>query len=284
MISKAKKLLKLILLVLLALPVTVSAGGTIEFLGRYQHRGWTEEHISVYRLELWRVGEKVFGFYGFYGGLQGDGTPDIVPWRVDGTVKGSFLVLKNDRVHFSFSGNVSENTLSGRWSDSMGTIDVSLQKLPATEIEPALLKAPDGSYDAWTRWAEQYLDAKDENNSWLSQYEDKCTHGGGAACLAAGNHSMLRGNRKRARQRYETGCKLNNAYCCLNIGLKEKALEILKVQCTGISTMENNFACQKLGSLAEESGDLMEARKWYRKGCNDSIPKVCPDLKRLENR
>lgn len=283
MTSKATKLLKLMLLVLLALSTPSIATGAIEFLGSFHHQRGTEEHIYVYRLDLWREGDKVFGFYGSYGGLQGNGTP-IEPWRAAGAIKGRSLLLKSDHVNFNFSGNLSENKLSGRWSDSMETIDLSLQKLPEAETAPTLLKAPHKSYEEWSNWAEQYLDAYDQNNSQLSQAADKCTRGNGNACLAAGNHSKLRGNEDGAHQRYESGCRLNNAICCINVGRLERAKEILKSRCTGKSTMENNFACQTLGNLAEKSGNLMEAKEWYRKGCNDSIPKVCPDFRRLESR
>lgn len=279
---KETKLRHLILLILLALPNSAIPSSTVEFIGSFHYQRVTEEHIYNYRLDLWREGDKVFGFYGSYGGLQGNGEPDIEPWRVDGTVKGRSLSLKNDHIGFHFSGNLLKNEISGRWRDSGETADLFLN-LPSTETAPALLKAPRESYEVWSRWAEQYLDTYDEKNWHLSQDVNNCEAGDGRACLAAGNHSNLRGNKERALQRYESGCRLNNANCCINVGQVDKAKEILKKQCTGKSTMENNFACEKLGKLAEKSGNLTKAKEWYRKGCNDSIPKVCPDFRRLEN-
>lgn len=272
------------LLALLILPSPLRAESAVEFLGSFSHERRTAEHYYGYRLDLWREGAKVFGFYASNGGLQGDGVRGGYPWRIAGDLKGNSVLIKSEHVNFIFSGNLSENNLSGRWTDSMEKIELALQKLPATGIEPALLKASLGSYESWARWAEQFLDRKDADNRQLSQNLTNCSSGDGAACLAAGNHSKLRGNQETARQLYETGCRLNDATSCFNIGRVERARGILESRCTGEATMQNNFACEALGKLEEKAGHLMEAKEWYRKGCNDSIPKVCPDFKRLEER
>ncbi len=272
------------LLVLLAITGPIRAENAVEFLGSFTEKRWTEEHYYIYQLDLWHEGEKLFGFYAFYGGLQGDRKRGADSWRIAGGLKGKSVLLKGEHIRFSFSGNLSERDLSGRWSGSMTKgIYLTLQKLPATETELALLKASFGSYEAWAQWAEQYLDSKDADNKQLSKKLISCTSGDARACLAAGNHSALRGNQERARQLYEAGCKLNNPWSCLNIGRVKRAREILESRCTGKATMENNFACKALGKLEEKGGNLPEAKEWYRKGCNDSIPKVCPDFKRLEN-
>ncbi len=271
-------------LLVLAISGSINAASAVEFLGRFSHEGWTEEHRYIYRLDLWREGEKLFGFYAFSAGLQGDRISGINSWRIAGSLKGKTVLLKGEQAHFSFSGNLSESTLSGRWSDSMTSgMELTLQKLPAAETEPALLRASLVNYEAWAQWAEQYLDSKDVKDKQLSQYITNCTNGDGTACLAAGNHSKLRGNHERARQSYEAGCNLNNPSACLFVGREERAREILKSRCTGQVAMENNFACKALGELEEKTGHLAEAKEWYRKGCNDSIPKVCPDFKRLDN-
>ena len=280
--SKRLQVIKWMLLVLLAISCT-RAASAVEFLGSFSKEGFTEEHYYIYQLDLWREGEDLFGFYGFYAGLQGDPVRGMNPWRIAGGLKGKSVLLKNEHVHFSFSGSLSGSDLSGRWSDSMTNgIDLTLKKLPATEIEPALLKATLGSYEAWAHWAEQYLDSKDADNKQLSQELASCASGNGQACLGAGNHSALRGNQERARQLYETGCNLNNPYSCFFMGRVERAREIFESHCTGKATMENNFACKALGELEEKSGNLTAAKEWYRKGCNDSIPLVCPDFKRLD--
>ena len=272
------------LLVLLAISCPIRAVNAVEFLGSFSKEGYTEEHLYIYQLDLWREGEKLFGYYGFYAGLQGDPVSGKNPWRIAGSLKGNYVLLKSEHVHFSFSGSLSGRDLSGRWSDSMTNgIDITLRKLSATEIEPALLKASLGSYEAWAHWAEQYLDSKDADNKQLSQDLASCARGNGHSCLGAGNHAALRGNQERARQLYETGCNLNNPDACRFVGRMDRAREINESRCTGKATMENNFACKYLGEQEEKAGNLTEAKEWYRKGCNDSIPMVCPDFKRLDH-
>jgi len=276
--------MKWMLLVLLAISCSIRLANAVEFLGSFSKVGFTEEHYYVYRLDLWREGENLFGFYAFYAGLQGDPIREMDSWRIEGVLNGKSISLKGEHVPFSFSGSYSESNLSGRWSDSMTNgITLTLKKLPAKETEPAVLIASLGSYEAWAQWAEKYLDRKDSNNKQLSQELTSCANGDGEACLGAGNFAKLRGKLERARQLYETGCNLNNPYSCLFIGREERAREIFESLCTGKATMDNNFACKALGELEEKAGNVTEAKEWYRKGCNDSIPKVCPDFKRLDN-
>jgi hypothetical protein len=255
----------------------------VEFLGSFSKERFTEEHYYFYQLDIWRDGEKLFGFYAFYAGLQGDPKGTMNSWRIAGGLKGKSVSLESEHVNFAFSGNLSESGISGQWSDSMtkGT-NVTLQKQPAAQIVPALSKAPLGSYEAWLQWAEQYLDGKDAKNKQLSKELAGCAGGDGQACLVAGNHSNLRGNKEGARQLYETGCRLNSPYSCIFIGREDAARKIFESLCTGKATMENNFACQSLGELEEKAGNFTIAKDWYRKGCNDSLPKVCLDFNRLE--
>ena len=276
--------LKWMLLVLLAISAPIRAVNAVEFLGSFSKEGFTEEHQYIYQLNLWREGEKLFGYYGFYAGLQGDPVSGMNPWRIAGSLKGKSVLLNSEHVHFNFSGSLSESDLSGRWSDSMTNgIDLTLRKLTKTEIEPALLKASLGSYEAWAHWAEQYLDSKDADNKQLSQELASCASGNGQACLGVGNHAALRGNQEMARQLYETGCNLNNPNACRFIGRMDRAREINESRCTEKATMENNFACKYLGEQEEKAGNFEMAKEWYRKGCNDSIPMVCPDFKRLDH-
>ena len=275
--------LKWMLLVLLAISCPIRAVNAVEFLGSFSKEGFTEEHRYIYQLNLWREGGKLFGYYGFYAGLQGDPVSGMNPRRIVGSLKGKSVLLKSEHVHFSFSGSLSGSDLSGTWSDSMTKgIDITLKKLSSTEIEPALLKASLGSYEAWAHWAEKYLDSKAADNKQLSQKLASCDSGNGQACLGAGNDAALRGNQKRARQLYETGCNLNNPDACRFIGRMGRAREINESRCTGKATMENNFACKYLGEQEEKAGNIEIAKQWYRKGCNDSIPMVCPDFKRLD--
>lgn len=271
------------LFVLLAFPCSVRAASEVKFLGSFSQKSWTEEHQYIYQIDLWREGERLFGFYSFYAGLQGGPISGTNSWRIAGDLKGKSVLLKNELIYFSFSGSLTESGLSGRWSGSMSDgINLTLNKLPSTKIEPALLKASLGSYEAWVQWAEQYLDGKDSDNKQLSQELASCAKGDGQACLAAGNHSKIRGNQERAHQLYKTGCNLNNPWSCRFIGRAQRAREIFQSRCTGKATMENNFACRDLGKLEEDSGNLTAAKEWYRKGCNDAIPMVCPDFKRLD--
>lgn len=260
-----------------------NAANSVEFLGSFSKVGITEEHQYIYQLDLWREGQKVFGFYSFNAGLYGDGITRSIPWRIAGDIKGKSLMLKNEHDYFSFTGQFSKHNLSGLWKDSMTKgIDVVLTKLPINETDPALLKASLVSPETWGQWAEQYLDSEVAKDKQLSKEVANCARGSGKSCLSFGNYSKLRGNLVRARNYYEAGCHLNEAYACLFLGDTGKAKEIWQGLCTGKATMENNFACLALGKLAEDLGNRSEAKEWYRKGCNDSIPLICPDFKRLD--
>lgn len=275
--------MKWMLLVLLISSSPVKAANSVEFLGSFSKVGITEEHQYIYQLDLWREGPKVFGFYSFNAGLYGDGITRGIPWRIAGDIKGESLMLKNEHDSFSFAGKLSKHNLSGLWKDSMTKgIDVVLTKLPINETIPALSKASLVSLETWGQWAEQYLDSEVAKDKQLSKKIADCASGNGQACLGFGNYSKLRGNLVTARKYYEAGCQLNEAYACLFMGNSDKAKEIWQALCTGSASMENNFACQALGKLAEDLGNRAEAKEWYRKGCNDSIPLVCPDFKRLD--
>lgn len=270
-------------ILLLVIAGSINAANAVEFFGSYSKQRFTEEHYYVYKLDIWGEGEKLFGFYATYAGLQGDPVREMHSWRIAGTLSGKSVSLKGEKVVFGFTGSLSEAGLSGRWTDSMTEgIDLTLQKQAATEIEPALLKASLGTYDDWGRWAEQYLDSKDVSNKQLLQEFSGCARGDGQACLSAGNSANLRGNKERARELYDAGCELNNPYACLFAGKVDRARELLESRCTGEATMQNNFACKTLGGMEEKSGNLVKAKDWYRKGCNDSIPLVCPEFIRLE--
>lgn len=263
----------------------VNAANSVEFLGSFSKVGITEEHQYIYQLDLWREGQKVFGFYSFNAGLYGDGITRGIPWRIAGDIKGQSLMLKNENDSFSFSGKLSNQNLSGVWKDSMTEgVDVVLTKLPINETIPALLNASLFSFETWGQWAEHYLDSEVAKDNQLSKEIANCVNGNGQACLGFGNYSKLRGNLAMARKYYEAGCQLNEAYACLFMGNSNKAKEIWLGLCTGVASMENNFACEALGKLAEDSGNRAEAKEWYRKGCNNSIPLICPDFKRLDTR
>lgn len=271
------------LLVLFIFSSPVNAASSVEFLGSFSKVGVTEEHQYLYQLDLWREGQKVFGFYSFNAGLYGDGITRGVPWRIAGDIKGESLMLKNGHNSFSFTGQFSKRNLSGRWKDSMTKgVDMVLVNLPINETDPALLKASLVSLETWSQWAEHYLDNEVAKDKQLSNEIANCAGGNGKACLGFGNYSKLRGNLVMARKYYEAGCHLNEAYACLFLGNSDKAKEIWQGLCTGEANMENNFACQALGKLAEDSGNRSEAKEWYRKGCNDSVPLICPDFKRLD--
>jgi len=275
--------MKWMLFALFTLSSPASAANSVKFLGSFSKAGITEEHQYIYQLDLWREGQKVFGFYSFNAGLYGDGITKGIPWRIAGDLEGDSLILKNEHNLFSFTGNFSKQNLSGLWIDSMTKgIDVVLTKLPKNETDPALLKASLVSPETWGQWAEQYLDSKVAKDKQLSEEAANCATGNGKSCLSFGNYSKLRGNLVRARNYYEAGCHLNEAYACLFLGDTGKAKKIWQGLCTGKATMENNFACQALGKLAEDLGNRSEAKEWYRKGCNDSMPLICPDFKRLD--
>ena len=265
--------------------ISSSANSTnsVEFLGSFSKVGVTGEHQYLYQLDIWREDQKVFGFYSFSAGLYGDGITKSIPWRIAGDIKGESLILKNEHGLFSFTGQFSKQNLSGLWIDSMAKgIDVVLTKLPINETNPALFKASLVSLETWSQWAEQYLDSEVAKDKQLSNEITNCASGNGEACLSFGNYSKLRGNLVKAYNYYEAGCRLNEAYACLFMGDSGKAKKIWQGLCTGAATMENNFACQALGKLAEDLGNRSEAKEWYRKGCNDSVPLICPDSTRLD--
>lgn len=285
MTPNIRTILGLTLLALLATPVMSDAANKIQFMGSFTQSRSTEEHYYTYQIDLWREGEKAFGFYTFDGGLHGNGNKKVLPWRIVGSVVGSEVLLKGGHVRFGFNGALTEKDMSGRWSDSMTDgRNITLVRQPTTATDPALLQASLSSYTSWEKWAERYLDAIEARDKYLSHELEKCEKGNGSACVGAGNRAALRGNRESARRLHEAGCKLNNATACRFSGNIEKARRINMSRCTGEATMDNNFACQALGRLEEKAGNLKAAREWYRKGCNESIPKVCPELKRLENK
>jgi len=273
-----------LLLALLTLPCSASAANTVEFLGSYKYERFTEEHRYIYQLDLWREADKAFGFFAFNAVLNGDPMISAPIWRTAGDIMGNTVVLSNDHVVvFGFTGEFSKDTLSGRWTDSMTNgAEMVLTKLPASKTNPALIKASLASYEAWAKWAKQYLDNQDANDKQHSKELADCASGDGTACLRRGNRAKMNGNLEKAHMLYESGCVLKQAHACLAIGRVDKAKEILKAHCTGEENIENNFACKTLGKLDEDSGNRAEAKEWYRKGCNASIPLVCPDFKRLD--
>lgn len=255
----------------------------IEFLGSYFHNGFTEENIYTYQLDIWHQGENVFGLYSFALGANGDGIPNRFPLRIVGSMKGNAVLLKSERINFNFTGDLSGESLVGRWTDSMWNgVEFELHRKSAAETDPDILKVSTGSYVEWQQEVETYLDGRWAADKQLMQDLDACANGVGRSCLSAGNNASIRGHQEKARQYYEAGCNFSEPNCCLIIGREVRAREILASRCTGQATMENNFACQSLGRLEEKKGDFSKAKEWYRKGCNDSIPKVCAELKRLE--
>lgn len=274
--------LKWIPLSLFLLSFSAQANNKLVFLGSFSKLGFTEEHYYIYQLDLWHEGDNLFGLYSFNAAMQGDGVKGGPQWRVTGSLKEMAVQLNGEQIRFSFTGNYSEGSISGRWLDSMTSgRELVLTKLPATDTSPAILNAPLASYKTWAHWVEQYLDNKDAADPQISIHFSNCSAGDGNACVFAGNHLKLRGSSEKAQKYYEAGCTLNSPTACRFIGQLDKAKEILKLLCTGQATMQNNFSCKELGTLAEASGNRLEAKEWYRKGCNDSIPHVCPDFNRL---
>lgn len=271
------------LLALLLVSCPAHAADSVEFLGSFSKQRVTEEHQYIYQLDLWREGKNVFGFYSFNAGHYGDGISKGSPWRIEGEIKGALVTLKNKKLLFSFNGQLTKLKLSGRWKDP-NEVNVVLIKQPLKQTEPALLDAPLISSESWGLWAESYLDSVDTNDKQLSGEIASCSNGNGRSCTFAASHSELRGHLNIARQYYEAGCKLNEAYACIAMGREARAKEIWESVCTGQASMENNFACSALGELAEKAGNLVAAKEWFRKGCNSSIPLVCPDFKRLNKR
>ncbi|MDH2918563.1 MAG: hypothetical protein PXX73_05150 [Sideroxydans sp.] len=271
------------LLALLLVSCTANGANSVVFLGSFSKERVTQEHQYIYQLDLWREGKNLFGFYSFNAGLYGDGITKGSAWRIEGEIKGALVTLKNEKLLFSFNGQLTKQKLSGRWKNS-NEVDLVLIKQPLNQIEPAMLDAPLISSEVWGLWAERHIDSVDANDKQLLEQITSCTNGNGMDCMAVGNHSKLRKNLAKAEKYYEVGCNFNEAYACIAVGRAIRAKEIWKNLCTGKSSMENNFACRALGELAEKDGELSEAKEWFRKGCNSSIPLVCQDFKRLNQR
>ena len=66
----------------------------VEFLGSFSKERFTEEHQYIYQVDLWREGEKLFGLYGLYVGLQGGSINRTNSWRIAGDLKGKSALLK----------------------------------------------------------------------------------------------------------------------------------------------------------------------------------------------
>ncbi len=272
-----------VLLLLWALPFHATTATAVEFLGTYSRIQYTAEHYYLNQLTLWHEGENAFGFYSFHAALQGDPVQDMMPIRISGSLKGNVILLNGEfKQYFIFKGRISKNSLSGQITTyMMNGRDLTLDKLSPSKTEPSILKAYFESHDAWEKWAEIYLDTKEASNKQISDEVALCANGDGQACLGAGNRASHRGKLAKAQSLYESGCNFNNPTSCQFIGRTEKARGILESSCTGKPTMNNNFACRDLGKLEEKAGNLTAAREWYRKGCNKSIPLICPDFNRL---
>jgi len=285
--AQARLTLSLCLAVSLAVTALAQGGRTgndasgkkaLLFLGSYFVERSAGEHAYAIQLDLWTGGSTLVGLGATGFGLQGDRRPISID-RLAGTHDDATrrLVLKHDVLDVSFTGTFEGDRLVGRLVMSGDESSETLLKSP-DRLGTHAAEAPIADLDEWKRWVEKRLDLQEEGDLQRAQEAKRCEEGDGLACVALGNRSNHRGKADLAQKYWTRGCDLGEPVGCRFIGNANRYLEALKIRCTAsaVPSLDRNRACSDLGDMSEKTGSLLEAKTWYRLGCNSfKFPFTC---------
>ena len=249
----------------------------IVFVGSFYSERFTEEHVYLDQIDLWREGERVFGLTSMMAGLGGGGlVPEV--GRFEGTVDPGTGALT---LSGGFRGILKDPRLT--WINQYAPLGLQLER-STDRMATKSSQAPLTSFDAWRVWADRVIDEAEAKIPYRQDELAKCHAGDGWACLGIGNRLDYR-KPKEAKRYWKQACDLDSWPACKRLGQQARYRSILDKLCNSNEkpSLMRNVACVELGETAEKAGKIGEAAKWYQLGCNEfELPKTsCARLEAL---